>query len=357
MTEHNPYATPRTPTTILGTSTTAARMARRLRFSTRLVGISWAILSIAMYFAVHWMGELSFDWAISISGFPLAENESRYHDETVRWAVPILWSPPLLFAVGFIVTLRFRWGIWVGVIGSAIAFVIAAILSPFWAMGGYWHAIGMAAIFVGVMFWVMGSGLFVLRQVRALSKAGIPYSWNPDKEPWPCHYRDREIDGRVVRVHSRRVWRLGWSWIILGCMLAATTFPSFFILPERFHPRAFDWLIMGISQAATIVIAIAWTVMGLAVLRRSGRAMVIGACVAYTLLLVGGVNLAIPYEYPANYTDMACIVLCVFVGIGTYLIVMSHLALRSRGQLLRAGIPETIRLTDLTESDARISAN
>jgi hypothetical protein len=80
--------------------------------------------------------------------------------------------------------------------------------------------------------------------------------------------------------------------------------------------------------------------------------MVIGACLAYALVIFGGVNLAIPYDYPVNYTDMACIMLCLLLGIGAFQIVMSHLALRSKGRLVQAGLPEKVRLADLTESDA-----
>lgn len=349
--EINPNAPPRISAASLGFSTPNARQARRLRLRTRLVGVSWAILSIAIYLAVYWMADLSLEWAVAISGFPLIGEERLYHDETVRWVEPILWSPPLLFAVGVVVALRFRWGVWVGVIGSAVAIFVVAMVSPLWALGGYWHALGTAAIFAGGMLWVLGSGLWVLRMFRALSHAGIPYRWNPNKEPWPCHYRDCETDGRIVQVYSRRVSRLGWSWIIFACILAALTIPAFLILPERFRPTAFDWAIIGVSQATTIAIAIICSILGLAVLRRSGRAILIGVCLAYAFVVVGGVNLAIPYDYPANYTDMACISLCTFVGIGAYLVVMSHVALTSRGKLLRAGLPETIRLTDLAESN------
>jgi hypothetical protein len=344
-TDPNPYVAPRMAAASPGFNSSAARLARRVRLSMRLLGASWMVLAIAIYAVVYGIAQLSIEWASEKFGF-FTDETGRYHDETLRALLPIHWAPALLFCLGLAAAFRLRAVVWGGVVAAAVAIVALAIAVPHWANGGYGHALGVAGAYAIGLLWIIASGILVLLQIRKLTIAGIPYSWNPNRERWVCRYGDRELDGRVVLVYGRRLSRLGWSWIVLGWLLAVLTFPAFLILPERFHPGVFDWIVMSIAQAATMAIAVAWTVLGRAVLRRSGRAMVMGTCVAYGLVITNAVSLLIPFDFPANYTDMAAITFWSFVTIGVYLVLLSHLVLWTRRKIRRAGLRDDVRVSD-----------
>ena len=340
----------------LGFNSSTERLARRVRFSMRLLGASWMVLAIAIYAIVYGIAQLSSEWASETFGF-FTEETGRYHDETLSALQPIHWAPTVLFCLGLVAAFRLRAAAWAGVAAAAVAIVALAIPVPHWVSGEYGHALAIAGAYAVSLIWIIASGVLALFQLRKLSLAGIPYSWNPNRVPWICRYGDRELDGRVVLLHSRRVSRLGWSWIVLGWLLATMTFPCFLILPERVRPGVLDLVVMVIAQTATVAIAVAWTVLGRAVLLRGGRAMAIGTGVAYGLVFISAVSLLIPFDFPAHYTDMAAITFWIWLAIGAYLLLLSHLALWTRRKIRRAGLPDDVRVSDVSAVGDEIAAS
>lgn len=336
----NPYLTPQSvPAT--PRSSSAVALARKVRLTSQLAGLTWILMSIGLLTAInliqsHCVHNLGIDDHVAYRENSWATVVAA--GASLSW---LLLSPTVLF--------RLRWGVWAGVFVGVIGIGALIVRVPQWLVDNCGHAAITGTLVLLGTAWIVITAVVMRRMNHKLSDAGIPNRWNPDRQPWPSLFKSQKVDGRIVRKYCNRIYLLGWSWIVCGTAWALLTFPAFLILPEELRPTVNDLMLMAVSQVATILVAIVWSALGLAILKRDSGALMMSACVAYATLSANVVNLLIPYQFPANYIDMAAIVFWLLVGIGAYLAVMTHLALSSRRQIALAQLPLTIAVDDLVD--------
>lgn len=318
-------------------------MARRVRFWVRMLGGGWILLAVALFFVIT-----NIDMDCIRHHLKLGHTIMREAAAIRNLAVVV----PSLFCLGLLAVFRVRWGIWAGVAGGTLALLWLASQLSYWRQYEMAYATAAAEVLAGALFFVIASGGGVLWLIHGLSRAGISYHWNPSALELRWHFEGQPVDRRLVVLHARRHWLLGWSWIFTGLAVSVAVFPCFLWLPEGYHrPTATEWTVAAGIQGLAILLGAACGILGWKILKRDGRALFCGIVAAYGVVIVNSFNLMIAYDLPPFYTDMAFIIFVTLIVVGLVLAALSHSTLWLHREVLRQHLPVTIQPADLVPQD------
>jgi hypothetical protein len=333
----NPYAAPSvTDAADLPALVARSRIARRTRRFVRLLGSFWLVTGV-------WL---------------MADPLSIFTHTYVADELVGLLSFLLCLCGGIVLAFRWRWAIWsrtglATIAAPYSAFLLRHVLKDYDVM-----PLGDAALRTALQWVVLFplsaiGGAWTLWGIRCAQLSGVAYRWNPDESSGAYEYEGRPADAALVQTYSRRWNRLGWSWIVLGCAVAALVFPCLLLLKEESQRvTAPQWTAAAVVQVIAACLGAGLVALGIAIRRRNGRAARYGLLAAYILLAANVANLALPVslfpDFVDKFADMAFAVYIALGGVGLLMAVFTHFALWSARKIERSGLPVSTRFEQLT---------